>query len=454
MSLLSLILKNMRQRRLSTWLTTLSVALGTMMGVALLILGRETPKLFGQADFGYSLVIGGKGDPLQLVLNNAYLLGSPPGVVDIGLYHDLAGRDPELSRHVEWAVPIIWGDTHEGRRIIGTDTSFFTDLTPRRGRPIELAAGRAFEDDTWQAVVGSEAARTLGIDLGYRFRAFHGNEDTGHFHEDEWDVVGILAPTGTAFDRAVYVPLATQYALGEHGQAILDQQNVRRSAEETSRLYDDRQAELDAIVEAGGTRGEGHVLTPEGKVLPLVPEELWRISGILVGTRGGFATSKLDFAINNGDAATAARPGDQMGEFFETFLQPPARILLMVTAGVMLVAAVSILVGIYNSVQARRREVAILRSLGATRDKVLLLVAGEATLIGIIGAVVGMVGGHAMAAIAGELLRSRIGGGIAWWTVGPDELAYVGGVVILAMLAGIVPASLAYRTSVAEHLAS
>ncbi len=196
------------------------------------------------------------------------------------------------------------------------------------------------------------------------------------------------------------------------------------------------------------------MLSPDGKVLPTVPEEFWRLSGILVKTSGGFATSKLDFTINNGDAATAAVPARQMQTFFDTFLEAPAMLFLLVTIGVTLVAAVSILVGIYNSVQARRREIAILRSLGATRVKVLTLITGEATIIGIIGALLGAVAGHGLAALAGAALEARIGGGIAWWTIGPSEVVYLAGVVGLSCLAGIVPAMLAYRTSVAEHLSA
>jgi putative ABC transport system permease protein len=453
MNLFRLILGNLRQRQLSTWLTALSVALGTAMGVALLVLGREAPKLFGQREFGYSVIIGAKGDALQIVLNNAYLLGSPPGVMDASVYADLTGGDEKLSGMVGQVVPILWGDTHGGLRILGTSPELFNSFPLIRNRPVTIEEGVAFEPAKWQAVLGSEAAKRLSADVGYRFQARHGDEETGHLHDEEWTVVGIMAETGTAYDEAIFVPLATKYAFGEHGEAVLDQQRANMSSEAVERLYEQRQAQLDAIVASGAEDRGAYVMTPDGTVLPRVPEELWRLSGILARTTAPFRTSQLLFAINNNPRATAAIPATQMRLFYDTFIQTPLRLLLAVTVGVTIVAAVSILVGIYNSVQARRKEIAILRSLGATRAKVLLLVTAEALLIGVIGAIVGTVAGHALAALAGGYVAERMGEGISWWTVGSLEAAYVVGVVVLAGLAGLVPAMLAYQTPVSEHLA-
>ncbi len=454
MNLFELVLKNLRQRKLSSWLTIISVMLGTALGVALLVLQRETPKLFGQSDFGYTLVVGGKGDPLGLVLNNVYLLGGPPPTTAYDVYQDLVGNASSLSRHVEWAIPFAWGDTHRGRRIIGTTPDFITTFRPRLDKPLSLAEGEAFQADTWQAVIGSDAAEELAADIGYSFAALHGSDERGHLHDERWKVVGILARTGTAIDKGIYVPIATQYALGDHGDGLLDQGRARLSAERVSELYEERKAELEALVASGGAEAHtGYVLTGEGRVIPDVPEALWRVSGVFVQTTGGgFAASALKFDLNNGDRATAAVPAEVMTAFYNTFLETPGILLMIVTAGVTFVAAISILVSIYNSVQARRREVAVLRSLGATRVKVLLLVTIEATLIGLVGAIAGAIVGHGIAAVASTYLADRLGGGIAWWSVGRLEVLYLLGVVLLAAVAGLVPALAAYRTPVAQNL--
>ena len=190
----------------------------------------------------------------------------------------------------------------------------------------------------------------------------------------------------------------------------------------------------------------------DGTVMPAAPPALWRISGILVNAKSTFAASDLQFRINNGDVATAAFPAQQMRTFFDLFLKGPSLMFLGVTALVTVVAAMGILVSIYNSVSARRREVAILRSLGATRNKVLAVVTLEATIIGVAGAIVGFLLGHGAAAVVNGALQQRLGEGINPWSVGPWEVAYLAGVVGLAFLAGLVPALKAYGTPVAQNL--
>ena len=190
----------------------------------------------------------------------------------------------------------------------------------------------------------------------------------------------------------------------------------------------------------------------DGTVMPAAPPALWRISGILVNAKSTFAASDLQFRINNGDVATAAFPAQQMRTFFDLFLKGPSLMFLGVTALVTVVAAMGILVSIYNSVSARRREVAILRSLGATRNKVLAVVTLEATFIGIVGALAGLVLGHVLAAGADVLLRRQVGERINAWSIGGWEVLYLAGVVLLAFLAGLVPALKAYGTPVAQNL--
>src|SRR5437016_11410049 len=129
MNLLQLILKNMRQRALSTWLTLLSVLIGVALAVAVMILQRESDKLFGQSDFGYDILIGPpKGSPLQLTLNTVYHLDKSPGNIPYTLYEDMSRKPGETlptghvdyRSYVKWAIPFMVGDSYNGRRIVGT----------------------------------------------------------------------------------------------------------------------------------------------------------------------------------------------------------------------------------------------------------------------------------------------------------------------------------------------
>jgi putative ABC transport system permease protein len=158
------------------------------------------------------------------------------------------------------------------------------------------------------------------------------------------------------------------------------------------------------------------------------------------------------YMINNSPLGMAVSPAMVMREFFDTFLKGGAMLLLGVSALVTVVAAVSILVSIYNSVSARQREIAIQRALGATRGRVLTQICLEAALIGLIGGVLGLVLGHLVAGAGAVFFQKTVGERIDWFKPDAWELVYLGGVVLIAVLAGLVPGLKAYRTPVATNL--
>jgi putative ABC transport system permease protein len=143
-----------------------------------------------------------------------------------------------------------------------------------------------------------------------------------------------------------------------------------------------------------------------------------------------------------------------MRDFFDTFLSSGTWVLLVIAFLVTVVAGVGILVSIYNSVTARRREIAILRALGATRQRVLSLICTEAGLIGLVGGILGFFAGHACGIVESFVLNYFEGQGIAWWTFSKWEFLFLAAVVVLAVLAGLVPALKAYLTPVADNLVS
>ncbi len=172
----------------------------------------------------------------------------------------------------------------------------------------------------------------------------------------------------------------------------------------------------------------------------------------MVRMRGAFQNQTIAWSLNNGSQAMAANPASEMREFFNTFLRGSTQLLLVVSLLVTVVAAVSILVSIYNSVSARRKEIAILRALGATRLRVLALICAEAGLIGLAGGVLGLVVGHALAGAGSAYLQAVLGENIGWMAVSSWEWLYLVLVTLLAVAAGLVPALKAYSTPVATSL--
>lgn len=461
MNLFELVFKQMRQRALSTWLTLLSVLLGVGLAIAIMILRREGAALLGQTEYGYDVIIGAKGSELQLVVNTVYHIEKSPGNIPYSIYETLS-TNPQTRAYVLTAVPIGVGDSYQGYRIVGTLPKLFgrddegRPLPPnqileyRPGHHYETAQGRVFHPRKFEAVLGSDISSLTGLKMGSTFKATHGlplPNQVADIHAQEWTVVGILKSTHTAADRVIYIPLTSFYAISEHGQGLRAQAAVKAGVNP-------------AAINSPSTNDHDHdhdhdasfTTNPDGTIDLHIPKEDWSISAIMVKARNPAMAQQLMYVFNNRPEAQAVNPASVMRTFFENFLKGPSMVLLLISLLVTIVAAVAILVSIYNSVSARLREIAILRALGATRSRVLALICLEAGLIGLIGGLLGFVLGHGLGALASVYFNSFIGEGLNWMAVGSEEVLYLVVVVVIALLAGLVPALKAYQTPVATNL--
>ena len=487
MNLFQLVLKQMRQRALGSWLTILSVLLGVALATAVLLIRRESEKVFGQNDYGYDVLVGPRGSPLQLTINTVYHIDKSPGNIPYSVYEGLANpRHP----NVKIAVPYAVGDSYKGRRIIGTLPKLFgvndqgEPLQPDRvieyrpGRKYELAQGRVFHPEKFEAVIGADVQRLTGLGLGGKFKATHGLPAPGQqedIHEQEWEVVGVLKPTHTANDEVLFIPLTSFYAISEHEEGLKAHEALRQAAGVKSPVpappapaprpggdadhdHDDHNHDKDKAKEAPGEHHDhdhegAFDLNPDGTIHLHVPKTEWELSAVLVKSRGGIAPQTLMYMLNFSPMPVmGVNPASVMREFFNTFLRGSSLLLLAVAALVTLVAAVSILVSIYNSVSARLKEIAILRALGATRRRVLALICLEAGLIGLFGGLLGIIVGHLAAGAGSVYFNKTLGESINWVTPDRWEGVYLLGATVIAVLAGLVPALKAYRTPVATNL--
>jgi putative ABC transport system permease protein len=399
MSLWKIVLKNIAQRKLSSTLTAASVGLGVAVVIAVLALRAQAREGFGQSAFGYELVVGPKISALQLVLNTVYHMDRSPGNLPWSRYRELS-----VHKAVASAVPVSVGDSFRGARIVGTTEAFFSafklNLVGRTFRfdPVRLEKAMAGQEaeGAFEAVVGASAADHAKLKIGDTFQASHGVEEAGETHAERWTVVGILKPTGTPNDRAIFINLDSFYEIKDHRQ------------------------------------------TPA-------------ISAVIVKTRSEASARMLEYDLNQLPDCMAAVPAQVMAEFFEKFDWVPL-LLLAVSALVVVMAAVSIFVAIYNSMSERRRAIAIMRALGARRTTVLAIVLLEATALCLFGALGGIVLGHALTAVASGAIAARSGVAISALAFHPEELLVAAGVLVLGALAGILPALSAYRTDIADGL--
>ena len=338
------------------------------------------------------------------------------------------------------------------RRISGAISGASGPLEYVPDKSYQMAEGRPFYPWKFEAVIGSEVAKGTDLKLGSTFHATHGNpgpNDPQDIHPELWKIVGIMKPTHTAADRCLYIPLISFYCIAEHEKGLQEQ----------------------AKAHSGQALGGDEDDTPKYKLvygddlLPDLPHtkdfisvdlppEKWEVSAVMVKSRGGVTGDNLIYFIQNGGipGVQAVNPAGVMRQFFDTFLKNSAYILLIISLLVSIVAGVGILVSIYNSVSARSREIAILRALGATRGRVLTLICAEAVLIGILGSLIGLLVGHGLGGVASIYLNQFVGQGFDWVTIRSDEWGYLVVVVVIALLAGLVPALKAYKTPVATNL--
>jgi putative ABC transport system permease protein len=359
---------------------------------------------------------------LQLVLNTVFHLETSPGNIPWAMYQQIK-QDPR----VKLAIPYAVGDNYQGFRIVGTTREIFTEFEYQQGRKFQAQAGGRFfnagssageSENPQEAVIGSFVAQATGLRAGSTFNPYHGLiYDERQRHRDQYTVAGVLEATNSPSDRVIWIPIEGVYRMSGH---------VLRGAGETFRA-------------AAGEE---------------IPDEHKEVSAVMLKLRDPQSGFQLDQTINKqGKVATLAWPiGRVMAELFDK-LGWMNRVLALVAYLVIAVAAGSILASVYNTINERRREFAILRALGARRMTVFSVIVIEASLIALIGATCGYAVYAAILTVTKIIVKAQTGVELNVWSI--DPILWLTPMLMIAVgaLAGLIPAFKAYRTDVAEHLA-
>ncbi len=411
-TLLFLIGKSLRQHALSTLVTVCSAALASGLVMAVFNIERQANQAFA-GDVGFDAVLGARGSPLQLVLNSVFHLETSPGNLPWKLYREIAS-----DRRVTAAYPYAVGDNYLGYRVVGTTPELIERFEPRPGQKLRLRPGHQnFAPERAEAVIGASVARETGLKRGSTFQPSHGlTYMEGTEHKKVYTVVGVLEPSNTAMDRVVWIPIEGIFRMDGH---VL--------------------------------RGTGEEYIPEAG--QEIPEEAKEVSAVMLELRSPRDGITLAQDINRqGTVATLAFPiATVMGEIFEK-LGWMSGILRAVAYLTVLVAAGSILASLYNTMNERRREFAILRALGARRGTVFLAIVGEAAAISALGALAGFLVYAGILLGAATWIQGSTGVVLEIQSFHPALVATPLAVLALGALAGLLPAFKAYSTDVAENL--
>jgi putative ABC transport system permease protein len=432
MRLDQLVRRNLRRQRVSSSLTGVSVALGALLVSVVLCLRAATADAFLLPSRGFSLVVGPKGSRLELVLNTIFHLGQSPGLLAYGVLEELE-RNPSTQLVVPYAV----GDTFRGFRVVGTTEALFDPRFPypsataaeaklASGRPLRCdrsalraalaavragaepgstAAGAAGLAPADEAVVGAGVAQALDVRVGDQIEPTHGVEVGAVAHREQrlWQVVGVLARTGTPLDDVVLINLDSFFRIADHAGGI--------------------------VPETGEPGISAALLFPKpGVHKALLLSQLNKRSSLQVADVDAEVRALLAL-VGNVD-----------------------RILLAIAVLVVAIGSVSVAVALYNSLASRRREIAILRILGASRRTVLTILVGEAACVSAAGAALGIAAGHLVLAAVAGLVEQGAGFRPSPLVFLPEEaVAYVL-IVAAGAAGGLLPGLEAYRTDVASHL--
>jgi putative ABC transport system permease protein len=418
MTLLTILCKSLWNRRLTTVLTIFSIALSV-----LLLLGIERVRLGARDSFSNTisqtdLIVGAKGGTLQLLLYSVFRLGSATANISYESFEKLRNHPA-----VKWVIPYSLGDSHRGFRVVGTNEDFYVNYRYRQDRTVTFAEGQA-PMQVFDVALGSEVAEALKYKMGDSVAVAHGISDGPAIisHDDKpFKVVGILNKTGTPIDRSLYITL-------EGLEAI----------------------HMDWTDGAPPRRGEetpAHSIRKEDI-------KIAQITAALVRTKNRFETLMLQREINTytEEPLMAIIPGVALGELWSvvSYAEDGLRI---VSWAVLVVGLLAMLISIYTSLQERRREMAILRSVGAGLKTIAALLIIEATLLTFVGIALGVLLTYVVLLLSRPLIESSFGMLIPIQPLSIMEWIFLGVILVAGFLLGLAPAIKAYRNSLADGLA-
>jgi putative ABC transport system permease protein len=417
-------------RRSTLVWVVVSLALATTLLWTLERLRHDIRQSFSQSVSGVDLIVGARSSPVQLMLFSVFHIGSVPQNMRMDSVRMLADH-----RSVSWVVPLSLGDSHRGFPVLGTTAAYFQHFAYGDKQPLALQQGAVFADTLdglYEAVIGAEVARKMGYGLGQSITLGHGMHDHDHAHEHEgaqsqadehadkpFKVVGILAPTGTPVDRTVHVSLQALEAL-----------------------------HLDWV--AGTPLPGGQIPADQARKFNLEPEE---VTAALVGLKSRAAVFNVQRIVNfyEDEALIGVMPGVALGELWSV-LGLGENALLAVSALVALVSVVSLMAVVLAGLNERRRELAVLRAVGAGPRHVLGLLTLEGVWVTCAGVLLGVLLSYVGMALATPWLQQSLGIRLQLAMPLPTQLALAGAVLLAGLLASLGPAWRAYRLSLADGL--
>ena len=467
MSLWKIAWRSIQHRSLASGLTAFSMSLGVALIVTVIVIYGVLDQSFRRSAQGYDLIVGPKGSSLELVISTVFYQREPIGTIPYGYYQDL--RSGRYRTVVEAAIPVALGEHYRGLPVVATSSEFFTRLEYLDGRKYQFQDGKNFSDkDYFDAVIGYTAAKKVGLKVGDKFKTMHG-KDASDEHSTEYTIVGLLKPTGTPNDGAIFINVEGFFDMHAGQDSVLDQ-SLTLKTQTTTKTADDHDHDGHAHDHPaeGGTDDHGHdhpkalsavlVLTKEEKTTAASTTDIFEMGQEIQMEKTvtkpvmDVGVMALPRRIEADLDAQAVRPVEVIAFLFEKIIGNIQLVLLILAASVVIVAGIGMMVSIYNSMNERRQEIAIMRALGARRTTVMAIILLESILLSLGGGAFGVFLGHSLIFVLGPWISDATGIIVSAWHFQLAELILIPGLIALASVVGYLPAVIAYRTDVAQSL--
>lgn len=411
MILFKLAYKSLLNRRASVLLTLLTIAISVMLLLSIERVRIDAKSSFSNTISGTDLIVGARTGDIQLLLSSVFRIGHTNNGVSWQSYQYITKQ-----RGVKWSIPISLGDSHKGQAVLGTTLDYFKHYRFAKKQPLAFTQGQAFSSIN-EVVIGSEVASKLAYNIGDEIVISHGMGNTSFHHHDDnpFKVVGILKPTGTPVDKTLHVPLAAIELIHGGGHHKHDDHHDHSS----------------------------HALVGHPK----------QITAFLMGFDSPLYTLQIRRNINQfkPEPLLAIMPTVTLKELWE-MLAIIEKILLLFSFVVVIISLLGMLTTLLANLNQRRRELAILRSVGARPWQLFSLISIESLLTTFLGCLVGCTLFYALMGTTAGYLQSQAGVSINISMLSDYELTLIGVIMAAGFIIGLIPATRAYFYSLSDGM--
>ncbi|MBG22324.1 MAG: ABC transporter permease [Idiomarinaceae bacterium] len=421
-----LALASLWNRRGSVWLTVIAIAVSTLLLLGVERIRVQTQENFSNTISGTDLIVGARTGSTELLLSSVFHIGNLSNTLSWQSYEHL-----QSLPGVSWHIPMAMGDSVHGYPVIATTDALFENFKYGNKRPLSFAAGAAFaqQNEVTVAVLGAEVARERQLSVGSDLIVAHGTGEISFSQHDAhpFQVIGVLERTGTPIDRGVFIPLTAQGLV--HGEYLPDS-----GADEHSHEHE-------------------HEHEHENENVATTEPPVYTLSAVLLGLENPALALRLQRTINTyrGEALSAIMPGLALQNFWRT-LSLFERALVAISILVVITGLLGMLTTLLASLRERRREMAVLRSIGAGPITILGLLVVEAFVVTLVGVTLGTAGLYTVLLFGAELLQQQMGIQVSASVLTLREIYLLLAILVAATLLSLFPAWRAYRNALADGL--